>query len=456
MNRLLAELLLSEDRKAASHDLSTILGVEDLLIFLPDPDIGLLLPAPGYPQMLKEGRRWRDFLKDIGEKDVTSAELPSPYTGNLVRARAVSGQGGIVLVLLGGEPEERLLRELASPLSLAGQSLVKEQKLRLVDAQLQQMQGEIRSARVLTTVLDQLRRELEAALSTASRETAIAEAAKKELLKTNEELAIARDQALAASHSKGAFLANMSHELRTPLTAIIGYSELLQDDITEASALQDLQRIQDSGQHLLTLVNDILDMAKIEAGYVELHPETFLAEEVVNEAVEIITPQMAIGHNSCVLHTAPDIPPLFTDRNKLRQILLNLLSNAAKFTEGGTVSVTTTYDAAEEMVVFSVKDTGIGISAEAIPRLFREFSQLDDSATKTVPGTGLGLAISKRLCQLFGGQITVESKLGEGSTFRVLMPPRILKEKLKLSSPGNAGILPARDPADTQPVIARQ
>ncbi len=429
LSLLLVDLLASDDRHKAARNLAAVLGADDLIIFIPDPDLELLLPAVGFPQTLPGGRVWKTFLSTCTNIKSASDQLPSPYTGEMVSVVTVSGTTGVVLALLGGQPIDSLMRDLVNPLSLAGQALEKERQLQLINAQLLQISSEVKSARVLTTVLDQLRRELETALESAGRETAIAEAAKKDVLKANEELAVARDQALAASHSKGAFLANMSHELRTPLTAIIGYSEMLQDEITEARTIQDLQHINDAGQHLLALVNDILDMAKIEAGHVELHAEAFEAEVVINEAVQIVAPQMAAGGNSCEVIIGPDIPPLFTDHNKLRQILLNLLSNAAKFTKNGTVTFTTSYDKATDLICFSIVDTGIGMSAEAMPRLFKEFSQLDDSSTKTAPGTGLGLAITKRLCELFGGQITVESKLGEGSTFRVEIPPRLPSEQ---------------------------
>lgn len=409
------------------------MGGDDLLLFIPDPELGLLLPVLGFPQTMRGGREWRGFLESASSKAVVRANLPSPYSEDTVPVSSISGSSGIVLVLFGADPHEHLFQRLAELLPLAGQALEREQQLRVSNAQLEHMRGEVRSARLLSTALDQLRRELEQALETAGRETAVAETAKKDVLKANVELAIARDQALAASRSKGSFLANMSHELRTPLTAIIGYSEMLQEDIADEGAQKDLQRIHDAGRHLLTLVSDILDMAKIEAGHVELFAEPFTAEEIINEAVEIATPQMAGGGNTCVVETAQGIPPLFTDQSKLRQILLNLLSNAAKFTTGGTVTVAAGYSKSTGMINFTVADTGIGMSAEAMPRLFTEFSQLNDSSTKTVPGTGLGLAISKRLCKLLGGEIAVESKLGEGSTFQVAIPPRMHGEKLKLT-----------------------
>jgi len=241
------------------------------------------------------------------------------------------------------------------------------------------------------------------------------------------ELAIARDEALASNKSKNAFLANMSHELRTPMNAIIGYSELLEDEAIEYEhdyLTPDLKKIQGSAKHLLSLINGLLDLSKIDAGKIDLDPVEFDIPVLINEVQSTISP-LLIGNNNKLLVTCPDnIGNLYTDNMRLRQILINLLSNATKFTHDGTISlkVERYMSISGTGISFSVSDTGIGISDEYMDRLFDDFSQADSSTTRNYGGTGLGLTISRRLCKLMNGEISVKSKLGEGATFTVSLP----------------------------------
>lgn len=230
-----------------------------------------------------------------------------------------------------------------------------------------------------------------------------------------------------ANTAKSAFLANMSHELRTPLNAILGYSEMLQEDATLAglpTVAEDLQRIGSAGHHLLALVNDILDISKIEAGAIELHTESTDIMELTDEVIATVEPLARRNGNRLEVYANGRGGTVRVDPLKFRQSLLNLLSNACKFTENGTISLSIhcCRRRDREYVCWQVRDTGMGIAAEDMNRLFLPFSQVDNSATRRHGGTGLGLAISRRLCRMMGGNITVESALGKGSTFTIHMP----------------------------------
>jgi len=229
----------------------------------------------------------------------------------------------------------------------------------------------------------------------------------------------------AASQHKSQFLANMSHELRTPLNAIIGVSEMLRED---AEALKQdtepLDRVLGAGRHLLALINDILDLSKIEAGRMELQLEDFALAPLIDGVVKTIEPLAAKNENRLAVNCDGAIGRLHADQMRLRQALLNLMSNANKFTERGTISVDArqAQENGRDWVTIAVADTGIGMTPEQMAKLFQEFSQADASTTRKYGGTGLGLAISKRFCQMMGGDITVESEPGKGSVFTVRLP----------------------------------
>ena len=253
---------------------------------------------------------------------------------------------------------------------------------------------------------------------------------------TNEQLHRAKEAAEAASQAKSTFLANMSHELRTPLTAIIGYSELLQeeaDDFGYTALIPDLKKIRTSGRHLLTVISDILDLSKIEAGKVELYPETLDIPSLLHDVVVTAQPLVEKNGNTLEVHCADDISAIRADQAKVQQVLFNLLDNAAKFTKGGTITLTVDREG-EEWVSFSVADTGIGLTSEQMQDLFNAFSQADASTSREYGGTGLGLAISQRFCQLMGGEIRVESEFGKGSTFTVRLPVEIAALENSFSS----------------------
>jgi signal transduction histidine kinase len=232
-------------------------------------------------------------------------------------------------------------------------------------------------------------------------------------------------QLAEASQHKSQFLANMSHELRTPLNAIIGVSEMLRED---AEALKQdtepLDRVLGAGRHLLALINDILDLSKIEAGRMELQLEPFALAPLIADVVKTIEPLAARNANQVAVQCDAEIGTLHADQMRLRQALLNLMSNANKFTDQGTITIDARQDqeGGRDWVSIAVTDTGIGMTAEQMNKLFQEFSQADASTTRKYGGTGLGLAISKRFCQMMGGDITVASEPGRGSTFTIRLP----------------------------------
>ncbi len=245
-----------------------------------------------------------------------------------------------------------------------------------------------------------------------------------------DELFKAKHAAEEANRAKSTFLANMSHELRTPLNAIIGYSEMLEEETRDSGKIenvQDLKKIQSAGKHLLALINDVLDLSKIEAGKMGLHLETFDVSQVIEEMVTTLQPAAAKNANSIHVHLAENVGAMKADITKVRQILYNLLSNACKFTDHGTISVDVDQIKVgeDEWIQFRVSDTGIGISAKQKENLFHEFAQADASIARKYGGTGLGLAITHRFVQLMKGQINVESEPEKGATFTVQLPTQI-------------------------------
>jgi signal transduction histidine kinase len=232
-------------------------------------------------------------------------------------------------------------------------------------------------------------------------------------------------QLAEASHHKSQFLANMSHELRTPLNAIIGVTEMLREDAEAAKQdLEPLDRVLGAGRHLLALINDILDLSKIEAGRMELQLETFQLAPLIADVVKTIEPLAAKNANQVAVKCDGAIGTLHADQMRLRQALLNLMSNANKFTERGTISINARQgqEDGRNCVIIEVADSGIGMTPEQMGKLFQEFSQASSGTAAKYGGTGLGLAISKRFCQMMGGDITVESELGRGSTFTIRLP----------------------------------
>jgi signal transduction histidine kinase/DNA-binding response OmpR family regulator len=268
--------------------------------------------------------------------------------------------------------------------------------------------------------------------------------------RVEEAVAKAKEASEMANRTKSLFLANMSHELRTPLNAIVGYSEMLQEEAVDLklhSFSADLEKITLSGKQLLALINDILDLSKIEAGKMELYLETFDLNALIDEVAATIKPMVERNSNKLQIERATDLGGMHADQVKVRQALFNLLSNAAKFTHEGSITLNAEREMMDdaEWIVFRTTDTGIGLSPDKIVRLFQDFTQADASTTRKFGGTGLGLALTRRFCQMMGGDVTVSSTPGEGSTFTIKLPAIVSEAKRGLGGD---------DVADSSHVVA--
>ncbi len=298
------------------------------------------------------------------------------------------------------------------------------------------------------------------------------EVRQRQLEERSHELEVAKDAAEAANRAKSTFLANMTHELRTPLNAIIGYSELLQEEaieLGEEEFVMDLASINIAGKQLLNIISDILDISKIEAGKMTLFLETFDVWKLIEQVVSTVQPLVGKNGNTLIVNCDRDIGTIYSDSSKLRQALLNLTSNAAKFTDRGKITINVWKEEEREVlppdnseglsiansgcqnsaIVFQVTDTGIGLTDDQLSRLFGAFSQADDSTTRRYGGTGLGLTISRKFCQMMGGDITVESEFDCGSTFTIRLPVAVKSQK---EAPGDESLSETTDKLAPQPL----
>ena len=283
----------------------------------------------------------------------------------------------------------------------------------------------------VVTILHDRREALERAklyeqLKAASDELqARVQAATAELATQNELLRRQAIELEQASRLKSQFLANMSHEFRTPLNAILGYTHMLLQGVAGdllPAVKRQLQRIDSNGRHLMTIINEILDITRIEAGKMPMQLSEFNLNELVPEVMTELDPVIARSKLTVTPRLCPELPTIYSDRQKVKQIIVNLLSNALKFTHEGGISINVGYDPVERTATVSVSDTGIGISPEHHEKIFEDFRQVDDSPSRQYGGTGLGLAICRRLAMALGGRITLESAMGIGSTFMLTIP----------------------------------
>jgi signal transduction histidine kinase len=241
------------------------------------------------------------------------------------------------------------------------------------------------------------------------------------------DMQIKMEKARSASEAKSDFLAKISHELRTPLNAIIGYSEMLMEDAGDDGLdafVEDLDKIRSSGTHLLTLINDLLDISKIEAGKMELHLEDFKLKDLISSIEDTTKPLVEKNGNKLVVEIDKSLGTIKNDETKLKQVLLNMISNSSKFTKKGKVTLKISEET-RDRVKFELSDTGIGMTEDQLKNVFEEFTQAETSTSKDYGGTGLGLPICKKITELMGGKIDVQSKIGEGTTFSIIVPKTI-------------------------------
>ena len=292
----------------------------------------------------------------------------------------------------------------------------------------------------------------------------------KEIQEVNEQLVQSEQRARAATQAKSHFLANMSHELRTPLNAIIGYSEMLQEEAQDSgqeSFIPDLKKINRSGRHLLDLINDVLDLSKIEAGKMELYLETFDIPNLLEDVSTTVQLLVQKNSNALEVRCPANLGAMRADMTKVRQSLFNLLSNASKFTKNGKI----TLEAAREIsptkadwIVFRVSDTGIGMTPEQQDRVFEAFSQADAATARDFGGTGLGLTITKTFCRMMGGDVALTSEPGKGTTFTIRLPTEVREPKAESAAASESSAAPnmegtpvlvVDDDADTRQVLKR-
>ncbi|MBW2287870.1 MAG: response regulator [Deltaproteobacteria bacterium] len=336
----------------------------------------------------------------------------------------------------GGVQGLRALKQLPKPSFEVTDAFVAEQRGRIQNLSREELMAEIQ----------QKNRELEQ--HSAELETTVAQ--------RTVELKQAMEAAEDASRAKSGFLANMSHELRTPMNAIIGYSEMLMEDAEDdgnEEVVGDLKKIHSAGTHLLSLINDVLDLSKVESGKMDLYLETFEIAPMVDGVVATIDTLVKKNGNRLRVEVDPSLGEMRADLTKVRQALFNLLSNAAKFTHEGEIGIEVQAEQVDDSdwVRMSVSDSGIGIPPEKIDHVFEEFSQADETTTRDYGGTGLGLAISRRFCQMMGGDITLRSSVGEGSTFTIMLPVKVAEDSAESEAEAPVAVTP--EPGEERVVL---
>lgn len=364
------------------------------------------------------------------------SKLATKRFGDLFRGMVIIFLASCLLSMVVAYALQRSLTGPLSELAIAARKIAEQKnyRIRVMERGKDEIGTLTRSFNLMVQTIEQRNAELEVARRNAeeARESLreINEQLEQKVAARTAELERAVVAAKEANQAKSAFLAKMSHELRTPMNAIIGYSEMLMEDANDAgdgARSDDLQKILSAARHLLGLINDVLDLSKIEAGKMQLYLETFDLQTLVQEVTSTIAPLVEKRKNRLVVSCDPAIGSMFGDSTKIRQALLNLLSNASKFTENGRVELKIERETADNQVwvAMHVTDTGIGMDEEQMARLFKPFAQADASTSSKFGGTGLGLAISKQFAQMMGGDIGLRSSPGNGSTFTLRVPARV-------------------------------
>lgn len=445
---LLITLVQSTDRTDASIALGRALGGARAIVFVRDEQVDALLPAPGFPKTLPGGRSWRQLLDScVADGESSTEALTLPDATAPAPAFAFASGRNIAVVVVGTASRSDHIGEIRGLLSLVERAFAWEQAATLAGARERMARQEAAHADALAATLDRVRGEQHHAFvraEEARQETALAngllldqatelehqaeelEIQAEEMQNVNAALEVARSAAEAANTAKSEFLASMSHELRTPLNAVAGHVQLIEMGIhgsVTPQQLQALARIRRSQRHLLGLINDILNFAKVEAGMVEYHLADVAVDRVIADLAPMIEPQLRAKALRYDVHVDCDEMLVRADPDKLEQILLNLLSNAIKFTNAeGCITVTCARGEPEaDRVLIQVTDTGIGIPADKLSDIFEPFVQVSAGNSRKSEGTGLGLSISRELARGIGGDLRAESAPGQGSTFTLTL-----------------------------------
>ena len=402
--KLFVALTAATHRHAAARRLAEHFGADDLLVFVTDPEIGLPLPAPGFPQTLPQGKVWRNFLSECLKNVHSAGELPFSNAQALVPANGFATADGSVLVLLGGTAKPDIIDEIVFLLPFLGAAYRAERSAVAAAGQAQVAQAAAAQAKILATKLSLTRAELQQALLTA------------------EEAIRAKDE----------FLATISHELRTPLNAIVGWVSILSrkklDEATHQHALEVIQR---NTQSQAKLIEDILDVSRIITGKFRLDVRPVDLAAVVESTAEAFRPAAQAKEIRLEVIADPKASPVTGDPERLQQVVWNLVSNAIKFTpKKGRVQVH--LERINSQIEITVSDTGQGIAPEFLPYVFERFRQADGSSTRAQGGLGLGLAIVRHLVQLHGGSVSVHSPgPGQGASFTVKLPLTNISKKAR-------------------------
>ena len=399
---LISSLASFDGRREAARRLAQYLGAEDLILFIQDPEIEILLPAPGFIQTLPSGQTWRALLKEcVAKGECTTAAVPFPDAASTKPVTALAGHDGSVLALVGGQPRLDEARDLIELLPLLAAALRGERAVLTAKGQTRIARQAATQSETLAEMLDTTRSDLERALRTAE----------------------------AASRAKDDFLATVSHELRTPLTPILGFARMLRSGQLDSSnterALASIERNAELQSHL---IEDILDFARIIAGKLRLDVQPLDPAAVVEAAVDVIRPAATAKDVRLQVVLDPAAGPVAGDASRLQQVIWNLLTNAVKFTpKGGRVQVR--LERINSHLEITISDTGEGISPDFLPYVFDRFRQADNSISRRHGGLGLGLSIVRQLVEMHGGTVNVHSNgLEQGATFIVKLPRMIVHD----------------------------
>ncbi|MDT4897141.1 MAG: hypothetical protein QOH25_2218 [Acidobacteriota bacterium] len=398
---LISALVSFNGRRGAARQLAEYLGAEDLLLFIRDPEINILLPAPGFIQTLPSGQIWRALLEECATRGELTATVPFPDADSTKPVTAIAGQDGSVLALIGGAPKLDEARSLIELMPLLAAALSGERAVLTAEGQTRIARQAATQSKRLAEMLDSARADLERALRVAE----------------------------AASRAKDDFLATVSHELRTPLTPILGFARMLRSGQLDASnverALASIERNAELQSHL---IEDILDFARIIAGKLRLDVQPLDPAVVVEAAIDVVRPAATAKDVRLQIVLDPGAGPVAGDAGRLQQVIWNLLTNAVKFTpKGGRVQVR--LERIDSHIEITVSDSGEGISPDFLPYVFDRFRQADNTISRRHGGLGLGLSIVRQLVEMHGGTVNVHSDgLEQGSTFIVKLPRMIVHD----------------------------